>query len=893
MLNIRRTWILWFALLAIPGSGFLRFDGLPFSSKSEFAVLAISVTALFSGEFRKRFQILLSTKSCATRQWVNTVIFAAIILKFFTFVLAPHGDGFVSCYRSIYSPPPPEVECEKSFEAPFLKDGRFGNFDQITRMEPVINFGPTRKDGGLGATQTTWRLPFINEFPRFDALWLDRFPFTAKFASNINVKNDSFIPIQFIGEISISIDNVTTSLSAYEQKSLFFIPVKKGLRKIQIDYKFADLEVSEIPDRQPPIRGLWAQLFVGKPITGKKLVTNLTLNIRGWSINQDLRDAPSTIEMRDEADKVIAIAKPSTRPDVAKAFGDEKYANSGFVFKVDDITVSGTKNNFELFANYPDGKTIQIGKISHALKVSNNFSIIEVTPINQFGNQVSIDIATFSLDPSNASPLIPALTKNSRLLVIVFNLLDLLVLLGIFSVISILILALNSNLRELIRLSVLCLLSNLIITWLPFSWWGYGSTVIPIVIGLLIGYSLHLNKSLNLIGVLPGILAIIAGPIIDVARRFMGLGDAPWWGFQLFRGRDSDWFVYQGYARRIFIDNSLNGGENIFYFQPATRYLVFIQHLLFGENDVLLGILLGVGALAAVVFVARETLKHFPDSPNQLIATVFIIACFVMFTEQIFFSFAIAPSSEYPTWILIFVTFGIIMRGKISQPLAITATILAALTAQFRPNQAFGALFLFLLIQSELATDNNSKHLLNRIRLLIVFASTMGLCLIHNLYYGGEFVLFSVTGGPSSDFSYSALFNIFSDENARAVFVNKLETTFNFGWPPSPRSLSFWVLDFIWLLAVVRSIRLRDVGIKIWIVLVFPLAYFVPQIPYDFSRGGYHPRHVVAIQLAFGLSGLYVLSRQARKNSESVRRIDDLQGEVGHVGANTVNLPLN
>ena len=100
-------------------------------------------------------------------------------------------------------------------------------------------------------------------------------------------------------------------------------------------------------------------------------------------------------------------------------------------------------------------------------------------------------------------------------------------------------------------------------------------------------------------------------------------------------------------------------------------------------------------------------------------------------------------------------------------------------------------------------------------------------------------------------------------------------------------------LDFIWLLAVVRTLRLRDIGIKIWIVLIFPLAYFVPQIPYDFSRGGYNPRHIVAIQLAFGLSGLYVLSRQARKSSESVRRVDDLQGDVGHVGTNAVDLPLN
>ena len=188
MIKIRQTWILWFTLLAVPGSGFLRFDGLPFSSKSEFIIFGISVCALFVGEFRKRLQIVLSEKNGATKRWINTVMFAAIILKFFTFVLAPLGDGFESCYRSIYSPPRQEVLCEKSFEAPFIKDGRIGSFDQITRMEPTLNFGNRLDFGGtIGASETTWRLPFVNEFPRFDALWLDRFPFTAKFASYIKI----------------------------------------------------------------------------------------------------------------------------------------------------------------------------------------------------------------------------------------------------------------------------------------------------------------------------------------------------------------------------------------------------------------------------------------------------------------------------------------------------------------------------------------------------------------------------------------------------------------------------------------------------------------------------------------------------------------------------------
>ena len=867
MVKIRRTWILWFVLLAIPGSGHLRFDGLPFSSKSEFLVLCLSVCALFLSEFRNRCRSLLAWNNRQTKQWVNTVLFAAIVLKFFTFVLAPVSDGFESCYRSVYSPPKQEVKCEKSFEAPFLITSDIHGLDGITRVEPTLNFGSSRSGASsANAFETTWRLPFVNEYPRFDAPWLDRLAFTAKFASFVNANSDSFIPIQFVGEISVSVNGRLTASTSYEKSSVIFVPIEKGTQKFRIDYKFADLDVSEIPDRQPSIRGPWAQLFVGKPIRKNRLVASLNLNIRGWSINQSLKQAPSKVELRNQAGETIAFVKPSPRPDVAQAFGDDNYYLSGFDFVGIDIGMTSVNKNFELYAIYPNQKSIWIGKITHALNKVEDLTKAEITTTNQPGNPVSIDSASFSIDAQKMPPLVAANSKKSIPTMATLILLDLLAILGTLLIAAISFAALKRNLSELTKLIVLCLFSNLIFTYLPFSWWGYKFAVIPMVIGIVTSYSLQINKSLHLIGILPGILAIIVGPSINLARTFMGLADAPWWGFQLFRGRQSDWFVTQGYARRIFLDGSLNGGENLFYFQPATRYLVFIQHLLFGENDVLLGVLMGSSVLMAIVFAAREAIKCFDNTRLHHMLTLFIVACFVMFADQIFLGFASAPSSEYPTWILIFITFGLILRGNISQSMAILATIMAAFTAQFRPNQAIGALFLFLLVQSELVTKIKSRQLLIRIQLIVVFATVMSLSLMHNLHYGYGFVVFSVTGGLNSNSSYSDLLNIFNDENVRAMFIDKLSLTFNFAWPPNTLLLSFLTFDLIWLLAVVYTIRLRNIGFKVWIVLLFPLTYLVPQLPYDISN--YYPRHVVATQLAFGLSGLYVISRQARTNSE-------------------------
>ena len=214
-------------------------------------------------------------------RWVNTALACAILIKFFTFVLAPLGDGFEACYRSIYQPPADSVSCEKSYEAPFINKDNVNGLNQITRMENEINFGPTGDWVNGGASHTTWKLPFANDFPRFSVLWLDRIPFTAKFGSFIATKRDSFIPVQFVGEVNVTASSENFSLTSYSQPAVLLVPVGAGRHKFNLDYKFADLDTAEIPGEQPPIKGPWAQLFVGKPLSIKTALADLTLNLRG------------------------------------------------------------------------------------------------------------------------------------------------------------------------------------------------------------------------------------------------------------------------------------------------------------------------------------------------------------------------------------------------------------------------------------------------------------------------------------------------------------------------------------------------------------------------------------------------------------------------------------
>ena len=63
----------------------------------------------------------------------------------------------------------------------------------------------------------------------------------------------------------------------------------------------------------------------------------------------------------------------------------------------------------------------------------------------------------------------------------------------------------------------------------------------------------------------------------------------------------------------------------------------------------------------------------------------------------------------------------------------------------------------------------------------------------------------------------------------------------------------------MWLLALIRAVFVRSTSLRIWVALSLPFAYLVPLLPYKYES--YWPRHIVIIQLAFALSGLFVMNR--------------------------------
>jgi hypothetical protein len=169
-----------------------------------------------------------------------------------------------------------------------------------------------------------------------------------------------------------------------------------------------------------------------------------------------------------------------------------------------------------------------------------------------------------------------------------------------------------------------------------------------------------------------------------------------------------------------------------------------------------------------------------------------------------------------------------------------------------RPNQVLGHFFFLLVI---LLSNSQSWIFAKRIKRLIFGYVAMGMVsalpLIHNLYYGKSFVLFSTSrAGKSFDWS-------FFPEFARHYLYIKAGPFQNIDLnPPNVMALPYGSSRTLTIgLALLFGIWIWTLGEKlfhgrrvIWslLLLASPIVYLFPIIPYH----AYFPRHAVVFWLA-------------------------------------------
>jgi len=865
--RLTKIWILWLVFISVPGSGLLLSDGIPFTSRLELAVFLLSLLAVFSKHIRAQIERLLSIPSHLI-ELIPISLVCLIFVKVFSFTALPLSNGFESCYQSIYSPNN-EIACEKSYDYLFGNDDDINSKGSLTRVEPKIDFRSLNWDSQSGASNSTWKLPFANDYPRLSAPWLDRLPFTAQFGTIVKSDSGDVLPISFTGEIKITVNGQDLGqFTSYKSRNTVFIPLSSKKSVLKIAYRFSDDNKSTIPDVAPKNQGPWAHLQIFNPTKPARTDSISGLVISGWTFNPSIGQTPKQIVIKNSDGMVIDESELFARSDVSLAFSNPLLLQSGFNFEIRNESMADAKVPLQIHAVY-ESTTISIGQITNFDSNSVLTPRVEIQNSDISRSDISVERRVFEqsigllhghaqTQPSGLFSLLNALINFAYLLISAFLIAAVLT--------AILKNRITSAKSMLVAVSLLMLS---LLADLPFSIFSF-LCIFGIAIFLISNRKrINFNLSVLLIPML-----FVAERVIQQVLKLIGLGNIHWWNFLLWRSRDSDWFVGQGYARQILTETSLRGGEGVFYFQPGVRYLLFVQHVIFGDNDVVFAFAWILMLVFGILKIFSVLLKEKFDIKIVLIYSLAFASLIQVIFNPAIAIFAIHQASEYPTWIILSTFFALIIRKELTVTQVYLLSFLAALSSQLRPNQAIGSIVLLLLLLLKIKDLGIANRFNVSLKTLVVWGITSSLSLAHNLHYAKTMQVFSSTGELNADFTFSELFRSPFSSELRNLVIPKIE--FALSW--SDQSLlnfrSFHLMQLIWFSALIIAVVQREKRLRVWTALALPFAYLVPLLPYRFDS--YYPRHIVIIQLAFVISGLYSINESMRASSKSEISVSEL-----------------
>jgi len=845
--------ILVFLFFAVPGSGQLAWDGIPFSTRIEFATLVLFLLAIFNRTIRDWVRTHLARLSW--RGAVKPALALLILLKFLTFTWYPFSDGFDACYRSLYLPLSNESACEKSYEGPFLRRSDLG-LSNTSRTDRTIDFGVHMHD---------WSLPFMNDYPRLGPLWLSRFPFTASYGAVVHHDSTAklFLPIYANGEIDARLGDNSLDVSTvplidqYQFRRLSFIGVPRGNSEFRLNYRFSDDDLSVPPDVAPPSRGPYAELKVGAPKSRSSLLRITTVRLRGYALDLDNRMTPDYVIATSESGVELGRSLPQSRPDVAQFFGKPELTENGFNFTIP--TNALLEGPISLKAVYGNSLS-PIASLSAPAQLIPDLPNLQLSGISGQRSDVA---AWFDADRNDLDAFTPAGRARMEFPVTVLRLVldttSAMLALGIL-------LGLGFALRRSLLIALALGLASFAIVSLGVdvapSVTGISHLVPLAVVSVLALTSVRRTASLSLIAFLPTSVVLAHQHMSAFLECCVSGAGVRWWGRLVFYWRDSDWFANQGFARQIFTEGSPLGGERVFWFQAGPRYLAFLSRVLLGENDALAGLVaLSIGFFA--VFVLSTRFMSIVKGPLACIVSSLLLLLGLTFLSDfvmVFFGFAV--SSEYPTWAaLLLITGFVVTTHSESRPwLMVAMAIALGYSIQLRPNQIGGIVLLFVALLLLVDRRDAPQAIATASKMTVAFTALVLFSLLHNLYYGESFVPFTANAGINYQFSWLDVLGIEDGDATWVAVWDQLRVMMywnsvgNWSW-----ALMFWGSQLLWVAVVVHRIRVGLARRARSLLLLIPFGYALPMLKYQ--MGSYYPRHLVVINLSFMCAALMAWPR--------------------------------
>jgi hypothetical protein len=335
----------------------------------------------------------------------------------------------------------------------------------------------------------------------------------------------------------------------------------------------------------------------------------------------------------------------------------------------------------------------------------------------------------------------------------------------------------------------------------------------------------------------------------------------------LYREGGTDFLTYETYARDIFETASLQGGEDVFYYQAGYRYILAAQRLLLGEGDFLVSAL-SQAAINFAVFLL--VLVAFKRSAGSRVAGVLValtgVFLYLLLNSDAILSLMRLGATEGVTWATLPAGAALLWSGAGPGAL-VGGAALIGMTWLTRTNQAPGLiLILASLLPPSVRSRQRAAAVAVGVFMIIILAIPA-----HNVIFGGKLALLPTSADVPASFSLrpEQLNDVPSDAPARDVFVDQLARTFYFDPPkdfparvaPYSGSLAvvFHAIQSLWVAAAALAVASwRRAGWRSLALLLAPLALLFPFIFY--SAIIYYPRHPVAGHIAMAIAVMYVVA---------------------------------
>ena len=298
--------------------------------------------------------------------------------------------------------------------------------------------------------------------------------------------------------------------------------------------------------------------------------------------------------------------------------------------------------------------------------------------------------------------------------------------------------------------------------------------------------------------------------------------DPPWNLNSLFvKYGGSDSLTYENFSRLIIEGDLFRGGENIFFYSPGYRYFLTIFHIIFGENWTIIWTLILSSVIFMILYFSQEhTLLRFLTIIfllSDTVRAVFIIGM----SETIALLFVVASLYSLKfyknNYLLIFL---------------ISTFVLV------RPNLILFSMLFFLL----------NYKMFNKKQSFMYFGILL-LPLIHNIYFGRSFVLFT------NSFLIPVNLNLDPIKNLNYIIFNPLNSDIISNIGIQQALLGFLIVT-IGVLNLINLINNKKID-KNSRIFIYALSVVLPYLFYDPSI--FFPRHLIIAISLVGLTNLSIV----------------------------------